>query len=318
MNKTLKKIRNNNVGNFFRRFLGIRMLKTALAVSLSIVVAQYLDLKIPLMTGLAAVVTMSNSVFDSVRSSINRLISTVIGVFIATIFRQIGIVGFIPMFIGILIIINICNYMKWNSATSLAIMVFIIVMLYSPSPPEYLSVWQYGLNRIVDTSVGLIVGVLVNILIAPPNQTEFIIKTYQKTLVDMEEAFLQSLNGEQVNMNRIIKDIALLSQELEDVKQDGPFSNKEGIKYSKLSKTNANFYSLSGFISQFSDADTIPCLNEENKKLLNEYFGEDLIFDGAEKCSIDVENVYNQQVNHCIGLLVDLRDIVKNFTKKLD
>lgn len=306
-NKFLQKLQEKNIKGFFNKFMGIRIFKTALAVSLSMFVALQFDLRTPIMAGLATVVTMSTSVFDSFKSSINRMISTFLGFLIAAIFRQLGFSGFLPFFIGIIIIINICKSLKFPKATSLAIMVFIIVMLHTPKPPLYMSVWQYGLNRLFDTFIGLVVGVLVNSLILPPNQQEFIIRSYQKNLGDCEEALLQSINGEEVDANKIIKDVHLLIQDLGDVKNDGPFSKTKGADLQVLSRINLKFYSLAGSITQFVDTRVTPCISEENKKALNAYFGEDLAFVNAETCPVDLENAYNYQLAHSIRLMEELK-----------
>lgn len=306
-----------SANKFFRRIMGIRMLKTALAVSLSILLAQTLERKMPLMSGLAAVVTMSNTVFDSFNSSLNRLKSTILGVVIAALFTELGLGGFLPTFIGIVIIINICNLMKWHDATSLSLMVFIIVMLYTPGVPDYMNVWEYGVNRIIDTGLGLVVGVLVNIIISPPNQDLFILKAYQKTLKDCEDAFIKGLNGRAVDASRVISDINLLGKELEDVRHDRPFTKNKTIKLSTLSKINSGFYSLAGSITQFTDLDIIPCLNLENKLAINEYFSKEIEYKFGDTCPIDLENAYNYQMGHTIKLLSQLREEIGDLETKI-
>lgn len=306
-----------SANKFFRRIMGIRMLKTALAVSLSILLAQVLERKMPLMSGLAAVVTMSNTVFDSFNSSLNRLKSTILGVLIASIFREVGFQGFLPTFLGIVIIINICNLMRWHDATSLSLMVFIIVMLYSPGAPDYMSVWEYGVNRVIDTGLGLVIGVLVNIIISPPNQALFILKSYQKTLKDCEEAFIKGLNGRAVDSTRIISDINLLGKELEDVRHDRPFSKNKTLKLSTLSKINSGFYSLAGSITQFTDLDIIPCLSLENKLAINDYFSKDIEYKYDDICPLDLENAYNYQMGHTIELLAQLREEIRDLETKI-
>lgn len=317
MKEKIYLIKTNTMGSFFKSFLGIRMIKTALAISLSLAIAQALDLSTPLMAGLSAIVTMTSSIFDSVNKGLYRVLSTAIGGILAALFRDMGLDGFIGLFIGVILIINFCNLMKWKDATSLALFVFVIVMLHKPAPPDYLSVWQYGINRILDTGVGIMVGVLVNMLVFPPNQSLFILKSYQKSLKDCEDALVQSLMGHKVNMDRIIQDLHSINDELKTIKQDGLFSTRKRIRISDMSKINGKFYMLFASITQFTDAEIIPTIDESNKLKINNYFGMDLSFEDTPSCPEDLETAFNYYLDEAINTMVALKTEIQALEEKI-
>lgn len=318
MNLQIDRMKKNSFSKFFKTFFGLRMVKTALAISITIAVAHAINLKMPIMAGLSAVVTMSNSVFDSFHKSIYRMISTILGVIIAAGFRTLNFDGFIPMFIGVLLIINFCNYMKWKDATSLALMVFIVVMLQKPSYPNYLTPIQYGINRIIDTSVGLVVGVLVNAFVFPPNQQVFILKSYEKSLADCEKALIKSLNGNSVDLRPIITDIHSLNGELEAIKNDSRFSKSKGIKISDMSMINAKFYHLFGAITTFTEIESIPRINDINRIKLQNYFNQSFIFEEPEFSPEELENVFNYNLDEVLNLIESLKNEINQIANKIE
>lgn len=318
MNLQINRMKNSNFSKFFKTFFGLRMLKTALAISITLAVAHAINLKMPIMAGLSAVVTMSNSVFDSFHKSIYRMISTILGVIIAASFRTLNFDGSIPVFIGVLLIINFCNYMKWKDATTLAIMVFIVVMLQKSSYPDYLTPLQYGLNRIIDTGVGLVVGVLVNAFVFPPNQQVFILKSYEKSLADCEKALIKSLNGNIVDLRPIINDIHSLNGELEAIKNDSRFSKSKGIKVSDMSMINARFYLLFGSITNFSEIESMPRINDINRIKLQNYFNQSFIFDEPEFSPEELEQVFNYNLDEALNLIETLKNDISKIADKIE
>ena len=111
---------------YFKRFFGLRTVKTAFATALALLVARLLNLNSPIMAGLSAIITMRSSIFDSSKQSVNRMLATILGVIIASVFQYFHIGGFFPTMFGIILLINICNIMNWKDAISLSSMVFII------------------------------------------------------------------------------------------------------------------------------------------------------------------------------------------------
>jgi len=153
--------------------IGMRTIKTSIAVTVSIVLANVLELNSPFFAGIAALITMQGSVIDSFRLGRDRIFGTVLG-------ASVGLIGSLilpgnPILIGIgtIIIIYISLLLEWKKPISIAGVVFISIMLNLEDSGQLL----YSLNRIFDTFVGIMVAVLVNYFIYPPNSKDKIYKT---------------------------------------------------------------------------------------------------------------------------------------------
>ncbi|MDG2870769.1 aromatic acid exporter family protein, partial [Vibrio parahaemolyticus] len=133
--------------------VGMRTIKTGLAVALGMFVADKMGLYSPLFVGLGVINTMQSSVSESFQSGKNRMLSTVTGALVALIMNYLFPVNYFLMGIGIIVLIHILNLLNWKKAISLAAMVFIAV--YMNTDDEMI---VYAFNRVLDTSVGILVG----------------------------------------------------------------------------------------------------------------------------------------------------------------
>ncbi len=315
--KSESEVESNRINKFFKAYFGIRIVKTAFAATLAMIIASFVDLRMPLMAGFAALVSMKSSIFDSYKAVYNRLLSTVVGAVIASAFQYIGFTNYFAMFMGVIAIINICNFFKWKDSTTLASMVFIIVLLYKPSAPSYLTYWQYGINRFLDTAVGLGIGFFVNYVIFPPNRSEFIINTYEKSLRECEIALLNILKGEKADLAALVSDIDALNAELNSIRRDTKMGTKRYLKTRQLSKMNLQFYSAFGKIAQFSIDGRVPILSENNKVGLKKYFGDDLVVD-TEIYPLEFETAFNYYLDDLLEQLSNLKKSVEGLKERLE
>ena len=93
--------------------IGMRTIKTALAVSLTIFIAQVLNLKSPF-AGIAAIIAMQSSVSESFNMAKNRMLSTILGAITALLFSLIAPENPFFIAIGVIIIIYLCNIFNWK------------------------------------------------------------------------------------------------------------------------------------------------------------------------------------------------------------
>lgn len=144
--------------------IGMRNIKTALAVTLSILISESFKLDSPFYAAIAAVISMQNSVAGSYRVGKNRMLGTVTGALIGLTFSSISPNNPFLCGLGIVIIIYICNLLKWDKSISIACIVFIGIMInLTNKTPLY-----YSIHRTLDTFIGIIVAVLINMFIKPP------------------------------------------------------------------------------------------------------------------------------------------------------
>ncbi len=150
--------------------IGMRNLKTAIAATLCALLYAIVD-RNPTFACMSAVFAMNTNLQSSLKTGGNRLWGTVIGGFTGMlffyIFKQFPL--FFPrsellseslfLFAGIIVMILICQFFGVNDAIPSGSVVFYIVMLLTPAN-EYIT---YPLNRMLDTGIGVLMSILVNI-----------------------------------------------------------------------------------------------------------------------------------------------------------
>lgn len=298
---------------FLKHIFGLRTVKTAIATALSIYIAEFIGLNNPLLAGISAIVSMTSSVFDSYRVSVNRMIGTIIGAILATIFQFFNIQSMVGIFLGVIILINILNYFNWKNSISLSCIVFIVIILYNPRLPSDPSYYMYSLYRVSDTALGLIIGFLINYFIAPPNRPKFLLNVYKKSLDEFEKAFLfQLAGGKNVYIEDLVDDINEINTELKSIKNDRKLFKNRNIKISDISSINYDFYAAFGFISQLSDTDSIPNVNDENIKNIKLYFGDSLVIIPTCKDE-EYEQAYNYYLDELLQIFFKLRKNISEF-----
>ena len=144
--------------------IGMRTIKTGIAVALGLFIAELLGLNSPLFVGIGAISTMQASVSQSFIMGKNRIFATAMGALVAVIIESLFPHNVIFLGLGIIIIIQILNILGWKNSVSLAAIVFIAVSLNTD-----VAIIPSALNRVLDNFVGIVVGVLVNYFIATPN-----------------------------------------------------------------------------------------------------------------------------------------------------
>lgn len=145
--------------------IGMRNIKTALAVFLSIVISSLIKLDYPFYAAIASLVCMQSSIEKTYETGKNRMLGTIVGAFLGFIFATLFPTNAIFSAIGIIIIISICNKLEWNDTISMAGIVFLAIMLNIKDNKHALI---YSYKRLFETLIGIVIAFLVNVFIAPP------------------------------------------------------------------------------------------------------------------------------------------------------
>lgn len=149
--------------------IGYRNIKTALAVLICLVF-----LNNSLMASIAAIISMQSTIEDSVSTGINRLLGTLLG----------GTLGVIILYF--ISIFSLQNYSILISALSVSLIIYICNLINKPAAcvissivvlgividPGMNNQISYAITRTIETSLGVIIAVLVNRFINPPNKTK--------------------------------------------------------------------------------------------------------------------------------------------------
>ncbi|NLJ58083.1 MAG: hypothetical protein GX339_04460 [Tissierellia bacterium] len=175
--------------------IGMRNIKTSLAVFICLLLFDFINRENSIFACIAAVICMQNTIVDSLDRGIARIIGTIIG----------GMVGILVLFLvntitayeilifiiplGIMLLIQICVMINMKQSVVICCVVYLSIMITKSHEGGY--VW-YTINRVVDTSIGILIALIVNKYIFIPEKirSKFRheeIKEAEESIIDDEE-----------------------------------------------------------------------------------------------------------------------------------
>lgn len=153
----------------FQFHIGMRNVKTALAATLCALLYFPFD-RNPTFACIGAIFGTGSDMGNSWLNGGNRLFGTVIGGVLGMIIFRIYIcfypeggthlLLFFLLFIGVILLILASQYFKWPGAIQPGGVVLCIILFNTPVD-TYIS---YSVNRMVDTGIGVIIALLINLL----------------------------------------------------------------------------------------------------------------------------------------------------------
>lgn len=192
--------------------IGLRTIKTAVAVVISMIIVYFYGATSSklIFAMLGAMAAVMPTFQESLESCISQIIGVIFGALVGLFLVALPLNSLISTGIGIILVITVYNTLQIHYSPSLAC--FIVVMLCTS--PETNAI-EYAAGRIWDTAIGLAVGMLINTLIFPYDNSRQIratVKTLdQETIGFMEDMF----DGDNILPNvskatRTIDDLARL------------------------------------------------------------------------------------------------------------
>ena len=287
--------------------VGLRNLKTALAVALTIFLSQILNLRSPFFAGIAAITAMQSSVSESFNSGVDRMFSTILGGIIALLFSLVAPEN--PFFIGlgIIIIIYLCNIFDWKQSVQLSGMVFLSIILNYEEGSRV----DYAFYRTVDTLFGLVIGTLINYFVLPPNLEDKMVDSVQKMysqVKDMVGAIIWKEEGAELDSLR--KDLVEIEENYNLLKKEAKLNL---YKSHTLDNLEIIFELLENIYSNLSiiySMDKTKYIDEENRKSLESLFGRKLPkYSEKDECELDL--IYNYHLKNIIDNLSNINILLK-------
>ncbi|MDD4725820.1 MAG: aromatic acid exporter family protein [Tissierellia bacterium] len=294
------------MSNNWKPKIGLRTLKTSLAVGISMLTVDLLNLHSPLFAGIGAISSMQSSVSESLKSGKNRMLGTIVGAVVGIIFSALLPHNYISLSIGIILTIYINNYFGWKKALQLACYVYISIFLNDVEDRI-----PYTTNRLLSTFVGIVVATLINYFIAAPDiKKEFI---EQKN--DIYEKY-KSLVFNLVNTNieilyaDITSDLNRLEESFDLYKQEINYN----FSKSRISKGSNSIIrmveEISTDIHTMIILDMKPLLNEENILLFENLYSIEYTPIERERSELDI--VYNYHLNRTLNNLFKIEGLLKD------
>ena len=197
-----------------RFHIGLRTVKTAIAVTISMVLVDYYgsgsDSKL-IFAMLGAMAAVMPTFKDSVMSCLTQFVGLFFGAAAGVVLRLLPLPDLVSVGIGIILVITLYNGLKVRFSPSLPC--FIVVLLCVTPDIEPVT---YALQRFWDTAIGLSMGMIINMLIFPydnSRQIRFTIESLEEYLISFLEDMFDGDNH-LPDTEKIAKEINTLSGQL--------------------------------------------------------------------------------------------------------
>jgi len=196
--------------------IGMRNIKTAIAILVCLIIANLLQLQYPFYAAIATVISMENSVTNSFTAGKYRMMGTFVGAGAGLAFATIQPENIWLCALGTIVAIYICNLLRWNKSIPIAIIVFLAIMLNLQGDSPI----HYSINRIIDTLIGVGVAVMVNYLVFPPKYEINICKARRLLSKEMVYILDQLMAKKEFNLKKLRAQLKKLEKYLDISKEE--------------------------------------------------------------------------------------------------
>ncbi|MDN7247464.1 aromatic acid exporter family protein [Planococcus shenhongbingii] len=206
--------------------LGARIFKTGVAISLALFLADWLDLPIPIMAGIAAIFAIQPSIYQSYLTVLDQIYGNIIGAVIAIIF--VLTLGANYLTVGLAAVLAIIIMLKLNLNNPVSLTLVTIIVIMESQEEAFL---EFAGLRFLTILLGILSAFIVNIIFLPP-------KYEARLFTSIHEVTEEAIRWIRVSIRHVSdhtsvkNDIDRLSEKLEKVDQWYSFY-KDERSYSK-------------------------------------------------------------------------------------
>ena len=194
--------------------IGLRTVKTAAAVILSMIIVYFYGTTESrlIFAMLGAMAAMEPTFTKSLEACLTQIVGVIVGAMIGIFLIATKMPGLAACGLGIILVITLYNQFHITFSPSLACLIVVTLCITEGIEPV-----SYALGRIWDTTIGLSVGMLVNTLVFPYDNSAQLRATVQS--LDKEViSFLEDMfDGDDVlpDAEKMTAKVDLISQQLE-------------------------------------------------------------------------------------------------------
>lgn len=210
----------------FRFHIGLRTIKTAAAVILSMIIVDSYGATTSklIFAMLGAMAAVQPTFKDSLGSCITQIIGVLFGAVVGVLLLAFPIPHLVAAGIGIILVITLYNSFRIRYSPSLACLIVVTVCVTPDIKP-----FTYAVGRIWDTAIGLSVGMVINTLVFPYDNSRKIRKLVEA--IDKEVIYFLE---EMFDGDTILPDSKKMEQTIDAMaKQLNIFSNQRLLLHMK-------------------------------------------------------------------------------------
>lgn len=181
--------------NQLRVSVGPRTVKTAIAVILSMLIAELLGATESEMifAMLGAMAAVEPTFTDSVESSLTQIIGVIFGAAIGLLMQLISIPALVACGIGIVIVITAYNALRLRFSPGLPCLIVVMLCIGAEERPV-----MYALERICNTAIGLFIGMAINMLVMPYDNSRQIRRTARSLDKELRSFLENTFDGDDI------------------------------------------------------------------------------------------------------------------------
>lgn len=163
--------------------IGLRTMKTAVAVILSMYLVDHLGTTPSklIFAMLGAMAAVQPTFLESLESCLTQIVGVIFGALVGIALMAVRLPHLVATGIGIIMVITLYNSLRIKFSPSLACIIVVTVCITPDIQPI-----SYSLGRIWDTAIGLAVGMAINMLVFPydnSNQIRTLIQSIDRELL---------------------------------------------------------------------------------------------------------------------------------------
>ncbi|MEG2787005.1 MAG: aromatic acid exporter family protein [Romboutsia sp.] len=285
--------------------MGMRTVKTGIAVMMCILLGQFLVQKL-FYCAIACVISVQDTVKGSMKVGLNRVKGTIIGGIIGFLFALIQPGEPILCGLGVMLTIYTCNVLKINSVVVACVTFLAIHLGVGTYNPAY-----YSFHRVIDTSVGVVIGVVINYLIARPNYLDKTIhefKNIEKSSIQLIETKI--LNAEELDINLFKKDIQQLEKIYSKLTDEISYGGKNDTDLDNLEKSISICREIYFHMQSIELLENKLYLNKKNYDAIKALYN-------TEEISFDVEDNKSPVFNYHLSKIIEEIKTLKDFNESI-
>lgn len=157
--------------------IGLRTIKTGIAVFLA-TLASYLGIvETPVYTVSVCIFSIKNTIRDSYKDALSRILGTLLGGFVGFIFIYFLGEGLIYTTLGVILVIHLCNLLKISDSAAIASVTLASITLgVGKNYPL-----TYSLIRTLDTLIGVLIALIVNYSVSRTKYLKYLWSSFNFT-----------------------------------------------------------------------------------------------------------------------------------------
>lgn len=296
---------------FARIHIGLRTAKTTAAIILSMALVHFYgttDSKY-IFAMLGAMAAMEHTFQESLEACLTQFIGVLFGAVVSLVLLMLPVHSVVQCAIGILLTITLYNTLRIRFSPSLPCMLIVIMCTTEGIQPI-----PYAISRFWDTAIGLIVGMSINTLVFPYDNSRRIratVESLDKEVIDfLEEIF----DGDSIlpNPEIMVHKIDELEQQLQIFSKQKflMHARRQSEKLQKFKLCHTNARELVAHMEVLCHLDEPGILNEENRQLLASC-GANIRDERTLELFQEVDIVANYHVSQILSLRQALLDALK-------